>query len=147
RARRNAVREVIACFPVYRSYVSARGVHESDRAHVDAAVERALARNPKTEPAIFRFIGDAVLQRCATDEDRGGWLAFAGKFQQLTAPVTAKGIEDTAFYIYNRFGSLNEVGGEPSHFWVGPEKLHAYLADRQAKWPYAMSTLSTHDTK
>jgi (1->4)-alpha-D-glucan 1-alpha-D-glucosylmutase len=147
RALRNALREVIACFPVYRSYVTARGVHESDRAHVNAAVERAITRNPKIEPAIFHFIGDAVLQRFASNADRDGWLTFAGKFQQLTAPVTAKGIEDTAFYIFNRFGSLNEVGGEPSHFWVDPEKLHAYLADRRAKWPYAMSTLSTHDTK
>jgi (1->4)-alpha-D-glucan 1-alpha-D-glucosylmutase len=150
RGLRDALREVIACFPVYRSYVTARGVHESDRAHVNAAVERAIARNPGTEPAIYRFVGDAVLQRFAADDEgrhRDEWLAFAGRFQQLTAPVTAKGIEDTAFYIYNRFGSLNEVGGEPAHFWVGPDKLHAYLADRQAKWPYAMSTLSTHDTK
>jgi (1->4)-alpha-D-glucan 1-alpha-D-glucosylmutase len=147
RALRNALREVIACFPVYRSYVTVRGAHESDRAHVNTAVERAVARNPMTEPAIFRFIGDAVLLRLATEKDRDGWLAFAGKFQQLTAPVTAKGIEDTAFYIFNRFGSLNEVGGEPAHFWVSPEKLHAYLADRRSKWPYAMSTLSTHDTK
>jgi (1->4)-alpha-D-glucan 1-alpha-D-glucosylmutase len=147
RALRNALREVIACFPVYRTYVTARGVHESDRAHVNTAVERAIARNPKTEPAIFRFIADAVLQRLASDDNREGWLSFAGKFQQLTAPVTAKGIEDTAFYIFNRFGSLNEVGGEPAHFWVGPEKLHAYFADRRKHWPYAMSTLSTHDTK
>jgi (1->4)-alpha-D-glucan 1-alpha-D-glucosylmutase len=147
RALRNALREVIACFPVYRSYVTARGVHVSDRVHVGTAIERATARNPKTEPAIYRFIGEAVLQRFATDEDRDGWLAFAGKFQQLTAPVTAKGIEDTAFYIFNRFVSLNEVGGEPTHFGVGPEKLHAYLADRLKHWPYAMSTLSTHDTK
>jgi (1->4)-alpha-D-glucan 1-alpha-D-glucosylmutase len=70
-----------------------------------------------------------------------------GKFQQLTAPTTAKGIEDTAFYIYNRFVSLNEVGGEPGHFGVTPIGAAPYLADRQKRWPYALSPLSTHDTK
>jgi (1->4)-alpha-D-glucan 1-alpha-D-glucosylmutase len=141
-ALRHALREVVACFPVYRSYVTARGVHEADHAHVKQAVNRAAARNPQLDPGIFRFVGDAVARA-----DNADWLAFAGKFQQLTAPTTAKGIEDTAFYIYNRLVTLNEVGGEPSHFGVSPEKLHAYLADRQKKWPYALSALSTHDTK
>ena len=81
------------------------------------------------------------------DDDRPAWLEFAGKFQQLTAPTTAKGIEDTAFYIYNRFVSLNEVGGEPQHFGTTPDAMHAYLADRQRLWPYALSAMSTHDTK
>ena len=74
-------------------------------------------------------------------------LRFAGKFQQLSAPVTAKGVEDTSFYIYNRLISLNEVGGEPDHFGIAPDAVHAYLRDRQQKWPYALSPLSTHDTK
>lgn len=141
------LREVIACFPVYRTYVTSRGVHASDRAHMNQAVERAIARNPAADPSVFHFIRDAVLQQRGPRDDRAAWVEFAGKFQQLTAPVTAKGIEDTAFYIYNRFISLNEVGGEPSHFGVAPAALHAYLADRQTNWPYAMSTLSTHDTK
>ena len=134
---RAALREVIACFPVYRSYVTTRSVHDSDVSVVTKAVERAIARNAETDPAVFRFVGDAVFANAD----------FAGKFQQLTAPVTAKGIEDTAFYVYNRFVSLNEVGGEASRFGVSPEKLHAYFAYRQAKWPHAMSCLSTHDTK
>jgi (1->4)-alpha-D-glucan 1-alpha-D-glucosylmutase len=148
---RGALREVIACFPVYRTYVSkSDGVHGSDRAHVETAVRRATERNPSTDPAVFYFIRDVVLQQYAeatTDAGREEQLRFAGKFQQVTAPVTAKGVEDTAFYVYNRFVSLNEVGGEPGHFGVSPDKLHRYFQDRQSHWPHALSALSTHDTK
>jgi (1->4)-alpha-D-glucan 1-alpha-D-glucosylmutase len=144
---RDALREVIACFPVYRSYITKRGVREADETHVTRAVEQAIARNPTVEPAIFHFIRDALLQKLADRGEGKRWLEFAGKFQQLTAPVTAKGIEDTAFYIYNRFVSLNEVGGEPSQFGVSPEQLHRYFEQRQQRWPHALSALSTHDTK
>ncbi|HEY2588448.1 MAG TPA: malto-oligosyltrehalose synthase, partial [Tepidisphaeraceae bacterium] len=147
---RDALREVIACFPVYRSYVSAEGVREDDCKYVNEAIEQAITRNPATEPSIFHFIRDRVLQRPSrffTEADRAAQLEFAGRFQQLTAPVTAKGIEDTAFYLYNRLISLNEVGGDPDHFGVPPAELHDYLRERQAKWPYALSPLSTHDTK
>lgn len=147
---REALGEVIACFPVYRSYISEEGVREHDRRYVNEAIEEAIARNPETEPSVFHFIRDMVLQepsRFFTNQDRADQLRFAGKFQQLTAPATAKGIEDTSFYIYNRLISLNEVGGEPSQFGIGSDALHAYLSDRQARWPFALSPLSTHDTK
>jgi (1->4)-alpha-D-glucan 1-alpha-D-glucosylmutase len=147
---REALGEVIACFPVYRSYVSAEGVREDDRKYVNEAVDKAIARNPSIEPSVFHFIRDMVLlkpSRFFSEKDRADQLRFAGKFQQLTAPVTAKGIEDTAFYIYNRLISLNEVGGDPSQFGIGADALHDYLADRQARWPFALSPLSTHDTK
>ena len=147
---RHALREVIACFPVYRAYVSERGLRESDVAHTEAAVGRAIARNPKTDASVFHFVRDTLLLRRPagmTAEQRAARVRFAGKFQQVTAPATAKGIEDTAFYVYNRFVSLNEVGGEPAHFGETPEELHAYLKDRQERWPYALSALSTHDTK
>jgi (1->4)-alpha-D-glucan 1-alpha-D-glucosylmutase len=142
----HALREVIACFPVYRSYVTRGRVGEADVGRTDEAVGRAIARNPKTDPSAFRFVGDVVLLRPPWN-DRDDVALFAGKFQQVTAPTTAKGIEDTAFYIYNRLVSLNEVGGEPAHFGVTPDALHAYLADRQKRWPYALSAMSTHDTK
>jgi (1->4)-alpha-D-glucan 1-alpha-D-glucosylmutase len=105
------------------------------------AVKRAIGRNPKMEESVFRFVRDAVLQKYP------GALEFAGRFQQLTAPVTAKGVEDTAFYCYHRLISLNEVGGEPGHFGVSPDDLHEYFRRRQADWPHSMSALSTHDTK
>lgn len=147
---REALGEVIACFPVYRSYISEEGVREDDRRYVNEAIEEAIARNPEAEPSVFQFIRDMVLlepSRFFSDQDRADQLRFARKFQQLTAPATAKGIEDTAFYIYNRLISLNEVGGEPSHFGISSDALHAYLSDRQARWPFALSPLSTHDTK
>ena len=148
---RAALREVIACFPVYRSYIrDDEGVHEMDRRHVDMAIRRAVARNPLMSRRVVRFIRDMILLESPdtfTVEDRAEQRRFAGKFQQVTAPVTAKGVEDTAFYVYNRLVSLNEVGGEPSRFGIGPESVHRYYHERQAKWPYALSPLSTHDTK
>ena len=147
---REALGEVIACFPVYRSYVSDEGVRDEDRKYVNEAVEKAIARNPTIESSVFHFIRDMVLlepSRFFSAHDCARQLRFAGKFQQLTAPVTAKGIEDTSFYIYNRLVSLNEVGGDPGHFGITPDELHQYLADRQARWPFALSPLSTHDTK
>ena len=83
----------------------------------------------------------------ATEEERAEQRRFAGKFQQVTAPVMAKGVEDTAFYIYNRLASLNEVGGDPSHFGAPPSDLQRFFQDRQALWPFALSPLATHDTK
>ena len=145
---REALREVIACFPVYRSYISDRGVHEADRQYIDAAVECAIERNPDIGRLVFEFIRDTLLLRSAGDEQlRPQQVQFAARFQQLTAPATAKGVEDTAFYSYNRLVSLNEVGGDPDQFGTLPASLHAYLEDRRANWPHALSPLSTHDTK
>ena len=141
---------MIACFPVYRSYIADEGVHDADRRDIELAVRRAMARNPLLSRRVFRFIRDMLLldpRSRSREEDRAEQRRFAGKFQQVTAPVTAKGVEDTAFYVYNRLVSLNEVGGEPGRFGVRPEAVHAYNRDRQARWPYALSPLSTHDTK
>jgi (1->4)-alpha-D-glucan 1-alpha-D-glucosylmutase len=147
---RAALREMIACFPVYRSYISAAGPSRADREHIETAARCAAARNPLLSPAVFRFVRDTLLLEhpaTATDEDRAEQLRFAGKFQQVTSPVTAKGVEDTAFYIYNRLVSLNEVGGDPGRFGTPPEAVHRFNAERQANWPYALAPLSTHDTK
>lgn len=146
----HALRETIACFDVYRTYIDGPTVSERDQRHVERAIDLAIERNPKVDASVFHFIRDALLQRYPdtfSADDRAAQLAFTGKFQQLTSPTTAKGIEDTSFYIYNRFVSLNEVGGEPTHFGVSVDQLHAYFTERQRDWPYAMSTLSTHDTK
>ncbi|MDB5311062.1 MAG: treY [Gemmataceae bacterium] len=148
---KRALREVIACFPVYRSYVNG-GVHDSDKAVIGRAVSRARRRNPMLGTAIFDFIRDTILLKDrpsgpASEEYRALQRRFAGKFQQLTSPVTAKGIEDTAFYVYNRFVSLNEVGGEPGRFGWPPDRVHRFLADRAATFPGGLSPLSTHDTK
>ena len=148
---RRALREVIACFPVYRSYVNG-GASATDKAAVGRAVHRARKRNPTLGKPLFDFIRDTVLLKDspsgpATDEYRDLQRRFAGKFQQVTAPVTAKGVEDTALYVYNRLTSLNEVGGEPARFGWPADRVHAFLAARGAAQPGGLSPLSTHDTK
>jgi (1->4)-alpha-D-glucan 1-alpha-D-glucosylmutase len=147
---RLALREIIACFPVYRSYISEGAVHDTDRRYVERAVTRAKARNPAISSAVFNFVRDMLLLKypeSASEEERAEQRRFVGKFQQVTAPVMAKGLEDTAFYCYNRLLSLNEVGGDPARFGVAPAALHRYLKERRERWPAALSTTATHDTK
>jgi (1->4)-alpha-D-glucan 1-alpha-D-glucosylmutase len=151
-AIRQGLRAVIACFPVYRSYITEEGFSDADRHYVQRAVRLAKINNRAMSPALFDFIRDLVLQKpprpdFADELYQAEQRRFAGKFQQVTAPVMAKGLEDTAFYVYNRLISLNEVGGDPSRFGQSPAGLHRYLQQRQARWPWAMSTTATHDTK
>jgi (1->4)-alpha-D-glucan 1-alpha-D-glucosylmutase len=150
RGLREALRETIACFPTYRTYITAAPVSDEDRRRVTDALHTARRRNPSLDSALFDFLQRTLLLEfppTATDADKAAQIQWVGRFQQLTSPVTAKGIEDTAFYLYHRLISLNEVGGEPARFGVSPDALHAYFADRAEKWPYALSALSTHDTK
>jgi (1->4)-alpha-D-glucan 1-alpha-D-glucosylmutase len=150
-ALRHALREVIASFPVYRSYITHKPVSEQDRALVDRAVRSAMRRNPVTSRSVFLFIRNVLLDRVETPETPVGEEpapnGFAGKFQQVTAPVMAKGLEDTSFYVYNRLVSLNEVGGEPVRFGLSPAQLHAWNDARANRFPHALTPLSTHDTK
>ena len=147
---RHALRETIACFPVYRSYLAEGQVQDADRAYVHTAIRRAKARVPAISTPAFNFIQDMLLlhyPESADEEARAEQRRFVGKFEQVTAPVTAKGVEDTAFYVFNRFVSLNEVGGDPGRFGITPAELHRYFGERQQQWPLAMSATSTHDTK
>ena len=148
----HALREIIACFPLYRTYVvrDQQEVDLQDRACVEVAVAFARRRNTTTNASIFDFVRDILLLRepeAADDDYRRAQLAFVGKFQQITAPVTAKGVEDTAFYRYNRLVSLNEVGGDPEQFGVSVEEFHKQCAARLQAWPAGLSTTATHDTK
>jgi (1->4)-alpha-D-glucan 1-alpha-D-glucosylmutase len=146
-----ALREVIACFPVYRTYITGRTeVGLQDRACVEVAVAFAKRRNPAINFSVFDFVKDTLLLRYPENVDaayREEQRRFVGKFQQLTAPVEAKGAEDTAFYRYHRLVSLNEVGGKPDQFGVSLEDFHAQCRTRQELWPAALSAGSTHDTK
>jgi len=146
----HAVREIIACFPVYRTYVNAREpVSERDRGYVEHAVREAKRRNPRVPALVFDFIRDLLLKKVdyIADAERDELVRLVGKFQQVTSPVTAKGIEDTALYVYNRLASLNDVGSEPDRFGVPPDALHAWFAARAARFPHGLSALTTHDTK
>ncbi|MGJ5815135.1 malto-oligosyltrehalose synthase [Paludibaculum fermentans] len=144
-----ALREVVACFPVYRTYISARGVAYSDRVAIDQAIREAIRRNPAMESSIFAFIRECVCPDPSEGDElnRGRRLRFAQKFQQYTSPVQAKGIEDTAFYRYCPLASLNEVGGEPAVLGAPLDDFHAANAYRQTRSPRSMITTSTHDTK
>ncbi len=145
-----ALREVIASFPVYRTYIADGNITPSDVQYIEAAVASTKRRTPVTDPSIFDFIRDVLLLRypgTADEEDRRLQQDWVQKFQQVTGPVMAKGLEDTAFYIYNRLISLNEVGGEPQHFGTSVAEFHKANLERRRSWPHAMLTLSTHDTK
>jgi (1->4)-alpha-D-glucan 1-alpha-D-glucosylmutase len=147
----NAIREIIACFPVYRTYVTdgPEPLLDRDRAYIRLAVARAKRRNPALSGLVFDFVKSLLLKEWdeRTSTDRRDQLRFVMKFQQMTSPVTAKGIEDTTFYIYNRLVSLNEVGGDPRQFGVPPATFHKRMRERHANWPASLSATSTHDAK
>ncbi|HEY2044945.1 MAG TPA: malto-oligosyltrehalose synthase, partial [Candidatus Udaeobacter sp.] len=134
-----AVRETIACFPVYRTYLApGQPVSEEDREVVERAISGAKRRNPAMDESIFNYLRDVLLLRFPPNLDAAGRAAhthFVLKFQQTTSPVMAKGLEDTVFYIYNRLTALNEVGGEPQHFGLSVEAFHKRNLDRQRNWP------------
>ncbi len=145
---RQALTEVIACFPVYRTY-GGEEVSAQDRRFIEWAVGRAKRRSRAADIGIFDFVRAALLgvaQEPGSDLARSV-QAFARKFQQLTAPVTAKGVEDTAFYRYNRLVSLNDVGGNPSQFGFTLSAFHGASLDRSRRWPHTMLASSTHDSK
>ncbi len=147
-----ALREVIACLPVYRTYTTETTDHASDAdaRYVEEAVAEAKQRNPRTATSIFDFLRDTLLLRnrgAFRSDDHPALLAFVLKWQQVTGPVMAKGVEDTAFYVYNRLVSLNEVGGHPSHFGHSVAAFHTQNANRRARWQHSMIASATHDTK
>jgi len=127
----DAVAELLACFPVYRSYLP------EGRHHLDEAF--AAARSERPDLAATYDVLEPVLH----DE----WGQPARRFQQTSGMVMAKGVEDCSFYRWSRLTSLNEVGGDPSVFAIGVDDFHAAMAARQDEWPDSMTTLSTHDTK
>jgi len=147
----HAIREIIACFPVYRTYVTegVQTVADRDRAYIHMAVARAKRRNPAISGQVFDFIRSILLKQreTRTKEDQEEQIRFVMKFQQTTSPVTAKGVEDTAFYRYHRLVSLNEVGGEPEQFGLSVEEFHKRMWERQSRGPHSLSASSTHDTK
>ncbi|HYM23880.1 MAG TPA: hypothetical protein VEU08_11740, partial [Vicinamibacterales bacterium] len=146
----STIKEIIACFPVYRTYVTAdEAVSDRDRRYITDAVRCAKTRAPGVPSMVFDFIAQLLLKetRLSTREECEERARFIGKFQQITSPVAAKGIEDTALYIYNRLLSLNEVGTDPTVFGLEPSAVHDWMVERRRRWPAALSTTATHDTK
>jgi (1->4)-alpha-D-glucan 1-alpha-D-glucosylmutase len=146
---RDALAEVAACMPVYRTYVMDRPSTQDER-FVDWAIAHARRHSDNTDPSIFDFVRRCMLNEPLEGYDDGlrlGVREFARRFQQFCAPVAAKGVEDTAFYRYHRLVSLNEVGGDPGTFGVTLRAFHGASADRAERWPHTILATSTHDNK
>jgi (1->4)-alpha-D-glucan 1-alpha-D-glucosylmutase len=144
RELRDALREVIAAFGVYRPYFRAgHPATVADQVQVTAAVAAARQRRPELDAELLQFIGDLITGRLPGPEE----ASFAVRFAQVSAPVMAKGVEDTAFYRYQPLISLNEVGSDPGRFGSAPPDFHRAMAQAARHWPEAMLTLSSHDTK
>ena len=140
-----ALLTVATCFPVYRTYVRSGdgNVADTDRRYILDAVAQARNRQPEMDPELFDFLQDLLLLQHSGDQE----TELALRFQQLTGPTMAKGMEDTAFYRHFRLVSLNEVGGDPNHFGVTPAEFHQFCRQALASRPRAMLATATHDAK
>jgi (1->4)-alpha-D-glucan 1-alpha-D-glucosylmutase len=147
-----AIREIVASFPVYRTYIDANGqLTDADMRDLDWALSIARRTEASIDPSVFDFVAK-LLSGSLVAEPRSGFarhsvLRCAMNFQQYSGPVMAKGLEDTAFYRYNRLIALNEVGGHPDRFGLQVTAFHKANVERARKWPNSMLSSSTHDTK
>jgi len=142
---RRAIREIVGCFSVYRTYVVPdRGeIIEEDRRRIDRAIECAKKNRTDIDALLFDFMRDVLELKVSGQQES----EFVYRFQQFTSPVMAKGVEDTAFYCHNRLLAMNEVGGDPDGEGLSVADFHLYNERMQKTFPDTMVTLSTHDTK
>ena len=145
----SALEEVLAAFPVYRTYLSGEGASADDHRYIDWAIAQAKKRWRVEDLSIFDFLHEVLTGRWEPHfpADRDEALRVAMHFQQVTGPVMAKAAEDTAFYRYFRLLALNEVGGDPRRFGISVTAFHHVTQERSRSWPRAMVTTATHDTK
>ncbi|MBU1862321.1 MAG: malto-oligosyltrehalose synthase [Candidatus Omnitrophica bacterium] len=146
---RRALVEVMALFPVYRTYINNESFGENDQGYIKKAIEKAKEKRPELWYEI-NFIEKFLLLQydsSLSGEEKTEWLYFVMSFQQQTSPLMAKGFEDTILYIYNRLISLNEVGGNPIRFGYTVEEFHDFNKKRYEVMPYSMNATATHDTK
>jgi (1->4)-alpha-D-glucan 1-alpha-D-glucosylmutase len=144
-----AISEAAAAFPVYRTYIDGGEISQQERGHVEEAIEKAKVRNPTLERALD-FLHQVLLldyPEHLAEDHKALWLDFVMRFQQFTSPLMAKGLEDTAFYVFNRLVSLNEVGGNPGRFGISVDDFHAAMRGRARSFPHTMNATATHDTK
>ncbi len=139
------IREVIACFPVYRTYVRAEQgeVDDRDIRYINEAIDAAKFNRPEIDPELYDFLRDLLTLKLTGDSES----QLVMRFQQNTGPVMAKGLEDTVFYNFNRLVALNEVGGDPGRFGITTAKFHEECLEAQRLWSTSMTTTTTHDTK
>ncbi|MFW6296824.1 MAG: malto-oligosyltrehalose synthase, partial [Halothece sp.] len=141
--------EVLILFPVYRTYANPNGIREADQNYVYEVISEAKKRIPLLVNEL-NFIQKILLleyEDFRTEIQRKEWLHFVMRFQQLTGPLMAKGVEDTLLYVYSRLLSLNEVGGNPGQFGITLETFHQFNSQKAKQWPSGMNATATHDTK
>lgn len=146
---KKALVEFLVLFPVYRTYVCNEVFGQWDRSNISATIKEAKELKPGLSYEL-NFIEKFLLLEFGeylTEEEKGEWIDFIMKFQQITGPLMAKGFEDTTLYIYNRLVSLNEVGGDPHTFGISEDDFHGFNKKKYRFWPHAMNTTSTHDAK
>ncbi|MFQ3613582.1 MAG: malto-oligosyltrehalose synthase [Cyanobacteriota bacterium] len=146
---RRALVEVLVCFPVYRVYIREGILNPEGQQIISQAIEQAKENLPilvNELNFIQRFLCLEFLENLS-DQEKNEQIYFAMRLQQLAGPLMAKGVEDTAFYVYNRLLSLNEVGGDPCRFGLSVQEFHRFNQERAAHWPLAMNASATHDTK
>lgn len=139
---REAIVELISNFPIYRTYFNSNKGKTEDYKTFKTALNCAKEKNKKIKTELEAI--EKLIQEIPPSTDA---LQFIMRLQQFTVPIMAKGVEDTAFYVYNRLLSLNEVGSNPANFGYSIENFHAFMFTRQANWPLSMNATSTHDTK
>ncbi len=147
---RQALVEVTACFPVYRTYVRGLEIPARDRRYLGKALKEARRRSTETSAPVFDFLQRVLFLESpvsAAGGQREAWLGFLMRWQQFTGPIMAKGYEDTALYVYNRLVSQNEVGGHPSGQGVPVAAFHRRAGETISRWPHTMNATTTHDTK
>ena len=147
---RHALQEILASFPVYRTYVSPAGISDRDQRFIHIAIGQSKRRSPAIDAALYDFIRSTLLLQHPeglSEQARHERELFTGRFQQVTSPVMAKGVEDTAFYVYCPLIAMNEVGSHPEAAIVSPEQFHRDNLHRSQHWPLSMLGSSTHDTK
>jgi (1->4)-alpha-D-glucan 1-alpha-D-glucosylmutase len=148
---RRAIEETIACFPVYRTFVDGSQKSEEDQRYIHSAIVQATRNEQELDKSVFDFLekaltGDLTEHR-GSGFSRHSVIQFAMRAQQFSGPVMAKGLEDTAFYRYNRFIALNEVGSSPDRFGTPLAAFHKENQHRAERWPHTMLATSTHDVK
>ncbi len=146
---KRAIKEILALFPVYRTYTTSEDYSDTDRAYITETITAAREMNPALLYE-FNFIERFLLLDFGEEtsgEDKKEWVHFVMRFQQLTGPLMAKGFEDTTLYVYNRLISLNDVGGSPDRFGISLEEFHVFNEKRAGNQPHSMNATSTHDTK
>jgi (1->4)-alpha-D-glucan 1-alpha-D-glucosylmutase len=141
---------VTACLDVYRTYIRGSFLAKDAKACIERAVANGRQHKPHIAPACFDFVRNVLLLeggRSLFAQQREERLAFVMRWQQFTGPIVAKGLEDTALYVYCPLVSLNEVGGDPRPSAPAPFEFTQFIHDRQRQWPYGLNSTTTHDTK